>query len=92
MDFFNPLDDKHFYINLGYIINSLVCFASFKYSFKNNDVKFHLIPMLLITSQQEIRMVDYENTERLFKDSPIAFDFFLVSISCSICVLLLMIS
>ena len=63
-DFFNPLDVKHFYINLGYITNSLICFCSFAYSFRNSSIKYHLIPILFITTQQEVRICDFENTRR----------------------------
>jgi hypothetical protein len=80
-------------INLGYITNTIICSALFAYSFKKGvSPKIHLIPMLLLTTQQEIRMLDFENTRSMFVDNPVGWDFFLVMISISCTVLILIIA
>ena len=50
--------------------------------------------MLLITIQQEIRLVDYTNLRKRFidQDALQAFEFYQIGLSFSICVLILMIS
>jgi hypothetical protein len=78
-------------INLGYITNTFICMAFFAYSFKEGvSPKVHLIPMLLITTQQEIRMLDFENTKSMFKENPMGWEFFLImmTISCTALVLI----
>ena len=79
-------------INLGYITNDFICMGFFAYSFKEGvSPKIHLIPMLLITTQQEIRMLDMENTESQFVDNPLGWHFFLIiiTISCTVMILII---
>ena len=64
-------------INLGYITNTLICMGFFAYSFKEGvSPKIHLIPMLLLTTQQEIKILDFENTRSIYKDDHLGWDFF----------------
>jgi hypothetical protein len=64
----------------------------FAYSFKEGvNKKIHLIPMLLLTTQQEIKIMDFENTKNTsFKDDPLGWEFFLIllSISCTVLILI----
>jgi hypothetical protein len=64
----------------------------FAYSFKKGvSPKIHLIPMLLLTTQQEIKIMDFENMKNTeFKDNPLGWDFFLIllSISCTVLILI----
>ena len=62
VDFFNPVSHFHFMMNLGYITNTFICMCLFIYSFKEGVNRWvHVIPMLLLTTQQEIKMLDLEN-------------------------------
>jgi hypothetical protein len=49
----------------------------FAYSFKEGvSPKIHLIPMLLLTTQQEIKILDFENIRSIHKDDHLSWDFF----------------
>ena len=63
----------------------------FAYSFKEGvSPKVSIVPLLLLTTQQEIRLLDYENTRSQFKEDPLGFDFFIIllSISCTVLILI----
>jgi hypothetical protein len=79
-------------MNVGYMTNTLICLGFFFYSFKEGvNPKIHLIPMLLLTTQQEIRMLDFEDVRSTFKDNPFGFDIFIImmSISCTVLILII---
>ena len=58
-------------MNVGYVSNTLICIAFFIYSFKEGvNPKIHVIPMLLLTTQQEINLLDFENKRAKFVDNP----------------------
>ena len=65
-ELFAPISEKHFWINIGYTVNSAICFAIYGYSFKKHaNLKIILIPSILITTRFEIRMLDFEETTKL---------------------------
>ena len=93
IDLLNPISHFHFMMNVGYISNTFICMAIFLYSFKDNvNPKVTIIPMLLLTTQQEIRLLDLENTRSIFADNPLGFDFFIIFITISCTVLILIIA
>ena len=90
-DLMNPINNLHFMMNVGYVSNTLICIALFMYSFKEGvNPKIHVIPMLLLTTQQEINLLDIENKRSKFVDNPLGFDFFIIlmSISCTVLILI----
>jgi hypothetical protein len=63
-DALNPISDFHFNINMCYITNTVICQCLFLYSFKKDVNRWvHVIPLLLLTTQQEIKMLDFENVK-----------------------------
>ena len=90
-DLIYPISHFHFMMNVGYISNSFICVALFLYSFKEGvNPKIQVIPMLLLTTQQEINLLDFENKKQLFVDNPLGYQFFIIfmSISCTVLILI----
>ena len=93
IDLYYPISDFHNKINLVYMVNSFICMCFFFYSYKKNVNRWvHIIPMLLLTTQQEIRMLDFENTISRYKDNKVGWHFVLVMWSCSCTMLILIIA
>tara|TARA_B110000285_G_scaffold215241_1_gene261413 strand:+ start:292 stop:498 length:207 start_codon:yes stop_codon:yes gene_type:complete len=65
----------------------------FLYSFKKGvNPKIQVIPMLLLTTQQEINLLDFENKKQMFVDNPTAYQFFIIFMSISSTTLILIVA